>query len=94
MLRREGARWRKPRRDGGIPAAQCRLPQGRRARPEQQHPRLRHAPVTNLIRHKVPPTKIMTVTLHKSLDTLLAHAHELDRDEDPAEGYVDYGNEK
>ena len=50
--------------------------------------------MTNLIRHKVPPTKIMTVTLHKSLDTLLAHAHELDRDEDPAEGYVDYGNEK
>ena len=50
--------------------------------------------MTNLIRRKVPPTKIVTVTLHKSLDTLLAYAHELDRDEDPAEGYVDYGNEK
>lgn len=53
---------------------------------------LRHALVTNLIRHKVPPTKIMAVTRHKSLDTLLAYAHEVDRDEDPAEGYVDYSN--
>ncbi len=52
---------------------------------------LRHSLVTNLIRHKVPPTKIMTVTRHKSLDTLLAYAHEMERDEDPAEGYVDYG---
>ncbi len=55
---------------------------------------LRHALVTNLIRHKVPPTKIMTVTRHKSLDTLLAYAHEVDRDDDPAEGYVDYSNGK
>ena len=33
----------------------------------------------------------MTVTRHKSLDTLLAYAHEVDRDKDPAERYVDYG---
>jgi len=55
---------------------------------------LRHALVTNLIRHKVAPTKIMAVTRHKSLDTLLAYAHEVDRDDDPAEAYVDYGNGK
>ena len=53
---------------------------------------LRHALVTNLIRHKVPATKIMTVTRHRSLDTLLAYAHEVDRDSDPAERYVDYTN--
>ena len=53
---------------------------------------LRHALVTNLIRHKVPPTKIMAVTRHRSLDTLLAYAHEVDRDSDPAEAYVDYTN--
>jgi len=53
---------------------------------------LRHALVTNLIRHKVPPTKIMTVTRHRSLDTILAYAHEVDRDSDPAEGYVCYTN--
>jgi len=47
-----------------------------------------------LIRHGVPPTKIMTVTRHKSLDTLLACAHEVDRDDDPAEAYVDYDNGK
>ena len=53
---------------------------------------LRHSLVTNLIRHKVPPTKIMTVTRHKSLDTLLAYAHEVDRDDNPAESYVNYRN--
>ena len=51
---------------------------------------LRHSLVTNLIRHGVNPTKIMTVTHHKSLDTLLAYAHEAERDSDPAEAYVDY----
>jgi len=52
---------------------------------------LRHSLVSNLIRRGVPPTKIMTVTRHKSIDTLLVYAHEVDRDTDPAEGYVDYG---
>ena len=55
---------------------------------------LRHTMVTNLIRHKVPPTKIMTVTRHKSLDTLIAYAHEVERDDDPAEAYVSYTNGK
>jgi len=53
---------------------------------------LRHSLVTNLIRHKVPPTKIMAVTRHRSLDTLLDYAHEVDRAEDPAEAYVNYRN--
>lgn len=52
---------------------------------------LRHSLVTNLIRRKVPPTKIMTVTRHRSVDTLLVYAHEIDRDSDPAEAYVNYG---
>ena len=52
---------------------------------------LRHSLVTNLIRHGVAPTKIMTVTRHKSLDTLLAYAHEMERDANPAEALVDYG---
>jgi len=60
--------------------------------PDKTTHSLRHSLVTNLIRHKVPPTKIMAVTRHKSLDTLLAYAHEVDRDEDPAEAYVDYRN--
>ena len=50
--------------------------------------------MTDLIRHGGPATKIMTVTRHKSLDTILAYAHEVDRDDDPGEGYVDYGNGK
>lgn len=52
---------------------------------------LRHSLVTNLIRQGVAPTKIMTVTRHRSLDTLLNYAHELERDGDPAEAYVCYG---
>ena len=36
----------------------------------------------------------MTVTRHKSLDTILAYAHEVDRDSDPGEGYVDYSSGK
>jgi len=53
---------------------------------------LRHSLVTNLITHGAPPTQIMTVTRHKSLDTLLNYAKELDRDSAPVEGLVDYGN--
>lgn len=51
---------------------------------------LRHTVVSNLIRHGVAPTKIMSVTRHRSLDTMLAYVHELERDADPAEGYVEY----
>ena len=54
---------------------------------------LRHSLVTNLIRQGVAPTKIMTVTRHKSLDTLLGYAHEMERDANPAELLVNYGNQ-
>lgn len=54
---------------------------------------LRHGLVTNLIKQGVAPTKIMSVTRHKSLDTLLNYAHELDREADPAEAYVSYGEQ-
>lgn len=53
---------------------------------------LHHSLVTNLIRHGVAPTAIMTVTRHKSLDTLMNNAHELARDDNPVEGLVDYSN--
>ncbi len=53
---------------------------------------LRHSLVTNLIRHGAAPTEIMTVTRHRSLDTLLSYAHELARDDNPAELLVDYSN--
>jgi len=52
---------------------------------------LRHSLVTNLIKHGAAPTQIMTVTRHKSLDTLLNYAKEIDRDAAPVEGLVDYG---
>ena len=49
---------------------------------------LRHSLAANLIRHKGPPTKIITVTRHQGLDTLLAYACEVAREEDPTEVYV------
>ena len=55
---------------------------------------LRHTVVTNLVRHGVAPTKIMSVTRHRSLDTLVGYAHTVEREKDPAEGYVRYGNGK
>jgi len=36
----------------------------------------------------------MTVTKRRSLDTILAYAHEVDRDDHPAEGYVHYSSGK
>ena len=51
---------------------------------------LRHSFVSNLIRQGVPPVKIQAATRHRSLDTLLIYAHELERDADPAEGHVNY----
>ena len=71
-----------------------RLRQGKHTRLSKTTHSLRHALVTNLIRHKVPPTEIMTVTRHKSLDTILDYAHEVDRESDPAEGCVDYRSGK
>jgi hypothetical protein len=47
--------------------------------------------VTNLIRHGVAPSKIQTATRHRSIDTLMIYAHDGDRERDPAEAYVDYG---
>ena len=41
--------------------------------------------MTDLIRHGGTATKIMTVTRRKSLDTLLAYAHQVDRHEGLAE---------
>ena len=41
-----------------------------------------------------PPTKIMAVTRHKSLDTLVAYAHEVERGDDPAEACVSYNGKE
>ena len=53
---------------------------------------LRHSLVTNLLGRGVAIPKVMALTRHKSAQTLINYAHEVGRDSDPAEGYVDYGN--
>jgi integrase len=55
---------------------------------------LRHGFVTNAQRHKVSNTKIMAATGHTSEATMGVYSHELDREEDPAEGHIDYSNGK
>jgi len=40
----------------------------------------------------VRATRIRSVTPHESLDTPLIYAHEVERDSDPAEAYVDYSS--
>lgn len=52
---------------------------------------MRHTFVTNLIRHGVAPSKIQTATRHRSIDTLMIYAYEVDRERDPAEAYISYG---
>jgi len=51
---------------------------------------LRHTVVTIAKLAGVPDTKIMSMTGHKSRGTLDIYTHEIDRDTDPAEGYISY----
>jgi len=50
----------------------------------------RHTAITKMIRQKLPPTKIMSVSRHERLDTLMIYVHDVERLEDPAEDYIDY----
>jgi site-specific recombinase XerD len=55
---------------------------------------LRHTAITSAIRHGAPLPKVQSMARHASLNTTMIYYHEVDRVEDPAEGYVDYGGEK
>jgi integrase/recombinase XerC/integrase/recombinase XerD len=55
---------------------------------------LRHTAITSAIRHGAPLPKVQSMARHASLNTTMIYYHEIDRVEDPAEGYVDYGGER
>ncbi len=55
---------------------------------------LRHTVVTNLLRQGVAPVRVMSVTRHRSLATLQVYAHDLEREEHPAEEMVRYGRDQ
>jgi hypothetical protein len=47
--------------------------------------------VSHRVLNGAAPSKIQTATRHKSIDTPMSYAHEVDRERDPAEAYVDLG---
>jgi site-specific recombinase XerD len=51
---------------------------------------LRHTAITSAIRHGVPLPKVQSMARHANINTTMIYYHEVDRVEDPAEGYVDY----
>jgi site-specific recombinase XerD len=51
---------------------------------------LRHAAASNSLRHGAPLEKVKSMLRHASLDTTMIYIHELDRETNPAEGYIDY----
>ena len=54
---------------------------------------LRHAAITSAIQHHAPIEKVRGMSRHESLSTVMIYYHEVDRIEDPAEDYIDYGEE-
>ena len=55
---------------------------------------LRHSAITSAIRHGAPLPKVQSMARHASLNTTMIYYHELDRVEDPAEGYVRYDEDE
>ncbi len=55
---------------------------------------LRHTAITSAIRHGAPIQKVMGMSRHSNLDTLMIYFHEVDRLTDPAEKYINYSSDE
>ena len=55
---------------------------------------LRHAAITNAIRHGAPVQKVRAMARHASIETTMIYYHELDRIENPAESFISYDVEE
>jgi site-specific recombinase XerD len=53
---------------------------------------LRHTAITNAIKHGAPIQKVKSMARHTNIETTMVYYHEVDRIDDPAEGYIDYSN--
>lgn len=51
---------------------------------------LRHTAITSAVTHGAPVQKVKNMARHSSIDTTMIYYHEIDRIEDPAEGYINY----
>lgn len=52
---------------------------------------LRHAAASNSLRHGAPLEKVKSMLRHASLDTTMIYIHEIDRETNPAEAFINYG---
>ena len=52
---------------------------------------LRHTAITKAIANNAPIQKVKEMARHQSIETTMVYYHELDRIENPAEAFVDYG---
>jgi len=52
---------------------------------------LRHTAITSAITHGAPLQKVQAMARHSSPETTMVYFHEIDRIEEPAEQFVDYG---
>lgn len=51
---------------------------------------LRHAAISNALRHGAPVQKVAAMARHASIETTMIYFHEIDRLSDPAERYISY----
>ena len=54
---------------------------------------LRHTAISKAIMNGAPIQKVQSMARHKSVDTTMIYYHELDRLTNPAEDFIDYGNQ-
>ena len=52
---------------------------------------LRHSAISNAVRHGAPIHKVQSMARHTNIQTTTTYFHETDRIDNPAEGYIDYG---
>ncbi|MBN1451140.1 MAG: tyrosine-type recombinase/integrase [Anaerolineales bacterium] len=51
---------------------------------------LRHTAITKMLRAGLSPVKVMSVSRHNDINTLMIYAHDVDRMDDPAENHIKY----
>lgn len=54
---------------------------------------LRHTAATNAIRRGAQPLQVKAMLRHESIETTMIYYHETERMTNPAEGFIDYGEE-
>jgi len=55
---------------------------------------LRHSAISSAIRRGAPPLQVMAMARHTDMKTTMGYYHERNRLENPAEDWIDYGEEK